>query len=282
MHRQEDTAGCEARLCAEEAVAGRHEQILTEDGSVTLCVPELHEHYHSVHGAIQEARHIFLRAGMDDYLAARADSAGSTLPLHILEAGFGTGLNAYLTLLHAEETQIPVCYHSLEKYPLQPEEIATLNYAEQTGRGNDPLFRALHEAAWEEDIEVTPRLDGGSFRPFPPGFASRRQTGHLLRERHRQTRPPLSRLHPRTPARTSRETGNAPRGQKKFNFRIKNSQTFCRFKKYNYLCTRKGETAYQHSPLSIHKSASVSTHIVHTMYIRIPVTTNADCAGSRR
>ena len=43
MHRQEDTAGCEARLCAEEAVAGRHEQILTEDGSVTLCVPELHE-----------------------------------------------------------------------------------------------------------------------------------------------------------------------------------------------------------------------------------------------
>ena len=176
MHRQEDTAGCEARLCAKEAVAGRHEQILTEDGSVTLCVPELHEHYHSVHGAIQEARHIFLRAGMDDYLAARADAAGSTLPLHILEAGFGTGLNAYLTLLHAEETQTPVCYHSLEKYPLQPEEVATLNYAEQTGRGNDPLFRALHEAAWEEDVEVTPLFRLHKHRcdfretDFPPMF----------------------------------------------------------------------------------------------------------------
>lgn len=176
MHRQEDTTGCQTRLCAEEAVAGRHEQILTEDGSVTLCVPELHEHYHSVHGAIQEARHIFLRAGMDDYLAARADAARSTMPLHILEAGFGTGLNAYLTLLHAEEMQTPVCYHSLEKYPLQPEEVATLNYTEQTGRGNDPLFRALHEAAWEEDVEVTPRFRLHKHRcdfretDFPPMF----------------------------------------------------------------------------------------------------------------
>ena len=133
MHRQEDTAGC-------------------------------------------EARHIFLRAGMDDYLAAQADAAGSTMPLHILEAGFGTGLNAYLTLLHAEEMQAPVCYHSLEKYPLQPEEVATLNYAEQTGRGNDPLFRALHEAAWEEDVEVTPLFRLHKHRcdfretDFPPMF----------------------------------------------------------------------------------------------------------------
>ena len=135
-----------------------HEFVTTEDGSLTLRVPELDEHYHSVHGAIQEARHIFLRAGIDHYRDRLQQNHAEPLPLHILEAGFGTGLNAYLTLLHAEEIQVPVCYHSLEKYPLPPEETTRLNYPALLGRPQDPLFRALHDAPWEETVEVTPRF----------------------------------------------------------------------------------------------------------------------------
>ena len=153
-----------------------HEFVTTEDGSLTLRVPELDEHYHSVHGAIQEARHIFLRAGIDHYRGRLQQNHAEPLPLHILEAGFGTGLNAYLTLLHAEEIQVPVCYHSLEKYPLPPEETARLNYPALLGRPQDPLFRALHDAPWEETVEVTPRFllhkHFCDFREidFPPRF----------------------------------------------------------------------------------------------------------------
>lgn len=153
-----------------------HEFVTTEDGSLTLRVPELDEHYHSVHGAIQEARHIFLRAGIDHYKGRLQQNHAEPLPLHILEAGFGTGLNAYLTLLHAEEIQVPVCYHSLEKYPLPPEETARLNYPALLGRPQDPLFRALHDASWEETVEVTPRFllhkHFCDFREidFPPRF----------------------------------------------------------------------------------------------------------------
>ena len=153
-----------------------HEFVTTEDGSLTLRVPELDEHYHSVHGAIQEARHIFLRAGIDHYRDRLQQNHAEPLPLHILEAGFGTGLNAYLTLLHAEEIQVPVCYHSLEKYPLPPEETARLNYPALLGRPQDPLFRALHDAPWEETVAVTPRFllhkHFCDFREidFPPRF----------------------------------------------------------------------------------------------------------------
>lgn len=148
-----------------------HEFIPTEDGSTTLYVPELNEHYHSVHGAIQEAVHIFIRAGVDYY---REKHDGQ--PLHILEAGFGTGLNAYLTLVHANETQIPVCYHSIEKYPLQTEEIARLNYPGQIGFAAKELFNELHDCSWEEEHQLTPLFrfckHRNDFRDihFPPQF----------------------------------------------------------------------------------------------------------------
>ena len=82
------------------------EIITTEDGSTTLHVPELNEHYHSVHGAIQESRHIFIQAGIEYY---------GQNSIHILEAGFGTGLNAFLTLLNAKDNQRNVVFHSFEK-----------------------------------------------------------------------------------------------------------------------------------------------------------------------
>lgn len=142
--------------CSEKKSADMHQIIPTEDGSVTLYVPGLNEHYHSIHGAIQESRHIFICAGMEYFLETHPDRITAQKTLHILEAGFGTGLNAYLTLLRATELQIPVYYHTIEKYPLCPEEIKALNYPEYFEPENKQLFRQLHQCPWECKQALTP------------------------------------------------------------------------------------------------------------------------------
>lgn len=148
----------------------------TEDGSMTIYVPALNEHYHSVHGAIQEARHIFIQAGIGFFLDSHSDRNTTRYPLHILEAGFGTGLNAYLTLIYATEMQIPICYHSIEKYPLTTEEITALNYPSQLPLAYEQLFYALHAAAWETEQCLTPYFTFCKHRQdfrtisFPPQF----------------------------------------------------------------------------------------------------------------
>ena len=121
----------------------------TADGSHTLFVPELKEHYHSVNGAIQESTHIFIRAGLQQ------------LPLRnkirILEVGFGTGLNALLTLLYAQEQEACIHYTSLELYPLPLTVTGQLNYPQQLETPNAALFfKQLHLAPWNEESRVTP------------------------------------------------------------------------------------------------------------------------------
>ncbi len=133
-----------------------HEIIQTEDGSATFYVPELNEHYHSVHGAVQESLHIFIQAGIRYYLETHRPVFLPSIPLQILEAGFGTGLNAYLTLIEAEQQQQFISYHSLEKYPLPPEEIGHLNYASCVPFEKPELFAALHRSPWEQEIALTP------------------------------------------------------------------------------------------------------------------------------
>ncbi|WP_317198016.1 MULTISPECIES: tRNA (5-methylaminomethyl-2-thiouridine)(34)-methyltransferase MnmD [Butyricimonas] len=123
------------------------EIITTEDGSTTLHVPELNEHYHSVHGAIQESRHIFIQAGIEYY---------GQNSIHILEAGFGTGLNAFLTLLNAKDNQRNVVFHSFEKYPLTEEELANLNYTTFFPAEDASLFKEIHSSPWEKEVEITP------------------------------------------------------------------------------------------------------------------------------
>ncbi len=150
-----------------------HRFIQTEDGSTTLYVPELNEHYHSIHGAIQESVHIFIRAGIEHY---RENVSVSPAPLQILEAGFGTGLNAYLTLAYATAQDIPVVYHSLEKYPLTPDEAAQLNYAECIPYPCPEHFSRLHAAPWETPTAITPVFSLCKHRQdlrdthFPPEF----------------------------------------------------------------------------------------------------------------
>ena len=124
--------------------------ITTEDGSHSLYVPHLEEHYHSTHGAIQESHHVYICAGF-----------GSCTNEHInvLEVGFGTGLNAFLTLLKAEERNATVNYTSLELYPLEMEIVQQLNYTKHlTDKAKAQLFLTMHSAAWDEPIRITPNF----------------------------------------------------------------------------------------------------------------------------
>jgi tRNA U34 5-methylaminomethyl-2-thiouridine-forming methyltransferase MnmC len=94
---------------------------LTEDGSHTVLAKELNEHYHSTHGALQESMHIFIGAGL--HQACMNSGA-----LNILEIGFGTGLNALLTLADPSVKGRKVYYTTLEPYPIAAELAAELNY----------------------------------------------------------------------------------------------------------------------------------------------------------
>ncbi|MDR1344159.1 MAG: tRNA (5-methylaminomethyl-2-thiouridine)(34)-methyltransferase MnmD [Tannerellaceae bacterium] len=122
----------------------------TADGSHTLFVPEINEHYHSVNGAIQESLHVFINAGL---------RCLSKENIRILEIGFGTGLNALLSLLEAERTdKLRIEYHTVELYPLPAELTSALNYAEQLCPGRKEWFDALHTAPWGEDVMITPNF----------------------------------------------------------------------------------------------------------------------------
>jgi len=122
------------------------EIVRTEDGSDTLYVRELDEHYHSVHGAIQESEHIFINSGFN---FSKAD------PVRILEIGFGTGLNALLTCIHAERLNKKVSYTSIEKYPLQPETTSSLNYPDILKGDSRRLFEKIHGCNWNSFVQIS-------------------------------------------------------------------------------------------------------------------------------
>ena len=119
----------------------------TADGSHTLFVPSLNEHYHSVNGAKQESEHIYINAGL---LHSTKEK------LNLLEIGFGTGLNAYLTLLITEQTTKHIDYTSLELYPLSIDIVKDLNYVENSDSKYKSLYLKLHESEWNCKIEITP------------------------------------------------------------------------------------------------------------------------------
>ncbi|MCB0401946.1 MAG: tRNA (5-methylaminomethyl-2-thiouridine)(34)-methyltransferase MnmD [Flavobacteriales bacterium] len=121
----------------------------TSDGSNTIYLPELDETYHSVHGAIQEARHVFLRHGLNHF-------AGQT-DLNILEVGLGTGLNALLTLLEAQKINQMIHYTAIEAKPLDEQTIALLNYQEAIGLTEEECgyFNRIHQSPWEDDNRLT-------------------------------------------------------------------------------------------------------------------------------
>lgn len=126
------------------------EFFVTEDGSHTLFVPEIDECYHSSHGAVQESMHIFIKTGLKQ--CAKQE-------INILEIGFGTGLNAFLTMLEAEKTQKMIHYTTLELFPVETEKACRLNYPELVSPENKSAFEQLHTSSWNERIQITQHFE---------------------------------------------------------------------------------------------------------------------------
>ena len=124
---------------------------LTADGSYTLYIPEIDEHYHSTNGAVVEARHVYLREGLGRWLELHSEAR----EVRVLEVGFGTGLNAFLTLLRAEELGIRIHYTTLELYPLADNQVALLQYPDLVAPERTAAFRAIHAAPWDEPTAIT-------------------------------------------------------------------------------------------------------------------------------
>ena len=121
------------------------EIVTTKDGSKSVFVAELDEHYHSVHGAILEARHVFIENGLN---FCTAD------PIRVLEMGLGTGLNAMLSCM----TDKNIKYHGIEAFPVQNEILAEFNYSEET-EDKENVFRKIHECPWQKLVQITPNFE---------------------------------------------------------------------------------------------------------------------------
>ncbi|WP_029035293.1 tRNA (5-methylaminomethyl-2-thiouridine)(34)-methyltransferase MnmD [Salinimicrobium terrae] len=130
----------------------KREIIKTGDGSATIFLPDWNEHYHSKHGAMQEALHVFIQTGYKHHLTRHSPES-----ISILEIGFGTGLNALLTFFEAENTRVKVDYTGVEAYPVSAEELAALDYAEAVAEQSaSEIFQELHETGWEKRSEISP------------------------------------------------------------------------------------------------------------------------------
>lgn len=121
----------------------------TGDGSYTLQIPEWNEQYHSKHGALAEALHVFIKEGLHFWLSSHNSSEVS-----ILEIGFGTGLNAYLTFLETQKKSIQIHYTGVEAYPLSMEEIETLNYPSLLNAPKDKFLK-IHNIPWEKSGNIS-------------------------------------------------------------------------------------------------------------------------------
>lgn len=128
--------------------------ISTDDGSSTLYIPEWNESYHSRHGAIEEAFHVFIRNGLDLF----------SHRISILEIGFGTGLNALISLTESANRALHVNYTALEKYPLSEAEYSMLNYPEILAAylsnsvfsetSLKEIYLSLMQSKWELETEI--------------------------------------------------------------------------------------------------------------------------------
>lgn len=123
---------------------------VTSDGSHSMFSNEHGVSYHSKHGAIQETQHVFIDAAYHFKSSNQTD-------LSILEIGFGTGLNAFMTWLETEKTNHQIQYTAIEAFPISMEEATQLNYANALQQDSSKFLK-LHESPWEETISLSPNF----------------------------------------------------------------------------------------------------------------------------
>jgi tRNA U34 5-methylaminomethyl-2-thiouridine-forming methyltransferase MnmC len=125
----------------------------TKDGSKTLFINELNENYHSHHGALQEAEHVFIKNGLNLI---------NDCEINILELGFGTGLNVLVTIneyLKTDKNHV-INYFSLEKYPINESEVKDLAYFEHFDNPEfKNIYQKIHLADWEKSVEIISRFN---------------------------------------------------------------------------------------------------------------------------
>ena len=123
--------------------------ITTGDGSQSLFREDLNETYHSTHGAEAESRYVYLEMGLKLFLERKA------APVRILEVGFGTGLNALLTIEYCLKNNIEVDYHTLEPFPLSEEIFHQLAYFETIAfKNSKEQFLKMHRAGDGERLKL--------------------------------------------------------------------------------------------------------------------------------
>lgn len=121
---------------------------------MTIKIPEMNVSYHSVYGAIRESKHVFIDTGLNFLLSQSTDNH-----IRILEVGFGTGLNALLTLIEVENTATGVYYVALDPLPISTEEASLLNYCEQLKRKDlQEDFIRMHECGWNKGFSINENI----------------------------------------------------------------------------------------------------------------------------
>jgi tRNA U34 5-methylaminomethyl-2-thiouridine-forming methyltransferase MnmC len=123
--------------------------LVTTDGSHTVKNEATGDTYHSIHGAIQESQHVFIKHGLEYFNL----SFPQRRPVHILEVGFGTGSNALLTWQFAKAHSLKIEYSTFEPFPLTPDLYSQLNY----DPGND-MLNQLHACGWKTAVELSPEF----------------------------------------------------------------------------------------------------------------------------
>jgi len=119
--------------------------VITADGSSSIFIPELDESYHSMHGAIQEANHVFINNGL-----AHIESE----KVRVFELGYGTGLNAILTLAYGLQNGMEIQYDAIDAHPVENKLIEQLNYIDLIEGDYKSEFDRLHYSEWDENIEI--------------------------------------------------------------------------------------------------------------------------------
>lgn len=121
--------------------------IITADGSKTIQIEDWNEQYHSIHGAVQEAYHVFIKNGLNQF---------KNQEISILEIGFGTGLNALITLVEAQKLDLKIKYEGAEAFPVSMEEITALNYVETLNfQQYEKQFLQMHKSEWGMPLQLT-------------------------------------------------------------------------------------------------------------------------------
>ena len=125
----------------------KREIIITSDGSTTIHLPDWNEQYHSKHGAIQEAYHVFIKSGLEQV---------ETDDISILEIGFGTGLNAFITFLESQNRNLKIDYVGVEAYPVSTDEVQNLNYiSELKATSFADVFQKMHDTSLQEKHQIS-------------------------------------------------------------------------------------------------------------------------------